>query len=187
MPSQGERLYAGRIGGVLDAKISEVIDALWLRCEPVRVGSVPRGLGTPDRYVLVSDGDVPIVRVDVYAHPVDCFPLEDALVWRDNVVIGFGCHIHAVSLSNRAWCTIALGSYYGHLYPTPDYLLIASGERLLRMEPDRAILWTTELLAVDGVLVDDPGPPVIRGQAEHDPPGGWQPFAVHAADGRTLR
>jgi hypothetical protein len=171
----------------VEARVSEVIDDAWLRVEPVRVGGVARGVGTPDRYVTVSDGGDLILRVDVYAYPLDSFPFEAALVWRDNLVIGFGSHIHMVALATRAACTLELESYYGHLHPTPDYLLIASGDRLFRMEPDRSILWTTEVLAVDGVIVSDPGPPVIRGEAELDPPGGWQPFAVSAADGATVR
>jgi hypothetical protein len=171
----------------MDARITEVIEDRWLRVDPVRVGGVPRGLGTPDRYVVVSDGDIPILRVDVYAYPQDCSPFEDALVWRDNLVIGFGSHVHVLGIANRAFCTVALYSYYGHLYPTPDYLLIASGDRLFRMQPDSSILWVSEFLAIDGVLVFDPGPPVIRGEAEQDPPGGWEPFAVSAEDGRAVQ
>lgn len=170
----------------MDARISEVIDDGWLWIEPVRVGGVPARPGTPDRYVTVSDGDFPVLRVDVYALPDDCFAFEDALVWRGNLVIGFGSHVHVIAIASRVPSRVALGSYYGHLYPTPDYLLIASGDRLFRLEPDGSILWTTESLAIDGVLVNDPGPPLIRGDAEHDPPGGWRPFAVSAADGRTV-
>lgn len=165
--------------------MSQVIGDDWLRVAPVRVGGVPRGMGTPDRFVTVTDNLVPILRVDVYAYPPDCFPFEDALVWRDNLVIGFGSHVHVVTIAERTSRTIALKSYYGHLYPTPDYLLIASGERLFRMDPDGSILWTTDL-AVDGVVVSDPGPPLIRGEAEHDPPGGWEPFVISAEDGRAV-
>jgi hypothetical protein len=128
------------------------------------VGAVPRGLGTPDRDVTVSDGEMPILRVDVHASSPDCCSFEDVLVWQNNLVIGFGSHIYAVALADRACHTVALQSYYGHFYPTRDYLLIASGERLFRMDPDRSILWTTDLLAIDGVIVDDAGPPVIRGE-----------------------
>jgi hypothetical protein len=170
----------------VEARISEVIDDHWLRVAPIRVGGVPRGLGTPDRYVTVTDGPVPILRADVYAFPDDSSPFQDALVWRGNLVVGFGSHVHVIAMANRAVFTVALGTYYGHLYPTSDYVLIASGERLFRLEPDGSILWKTEVLAIDGVVVNDAGPPVIRGDAEQDPPGGWEPFAVSAADGRTV-
>jgi hypothetical protein len=171
----------------VEAGISEVIGDQWLCLDPVRVGGFPCGLGAPDRFVTVTDGEDPILRVDVYAYPQDCFPFEDVLVWQDNLVIGFGSHVHVVAIANRASCTFALGSYYGHLYPTPDYLLIASGDRLFRMDADRTILWTSGFMAIDGVVVEDSGPPVIRGQAQHDPPGGWKPFSVSAVDGSAVR
>lgn len=67
--------------------------------------------------------------------------------------------------------TVALGSYFGHLYPTADYLLLASGERLFRMEPDRSIRWRSDVLGIDGVVVGEAGPPLIRGDvAENGAP-----------------
>jgi hypothetical protein len=166
------------------ARISEVVDTESLRVESVRVGRVPAAVGTPDRYVVVAEDDRPLLRVDVYAHHPDSFAFQDAIVWRDNLIVGFGSHLHAVSLTDRSVITVPLESYFGHLYPTADYVLLASGERLLRMEPDRTILWRSERLGIDGVIVRDPGSPVVRGEGEWDPPGGWRPFAVFAADGR---
>jgi hypothetical protein len=168
----------------LFARMSGVIDAEWLRVESVRVGRVPAAVGTPDCYVTVAEGDKPVLRVDVYAYGPDCFAFQDAVVWRDNLIIGFGSHVHAISLVDRSAITIALESSFGHLYPTRDYLLLASGDRLFRMEPDRSILWKSEPLGIDGVVVHEPGPTVVRGEGEWDPPGGWRPFAVFAADGR---
>lgn len=165
--------------------LGETIDAECLGLDPLLVGQVPSGLGTPDYYVVVFQDDKPVLRVDIYQFgSEDCSAFQDAIVWRDNLVVGVGTNVHAVSLLDRSVTTTALESYYGHLYPTPDYLLVASGERLYRMEPDRSVLWTSELLAIDGVVVHEAGPVVVYGDAEWDPPGGWRPFALFAADGR---
>lgn len=166
-------------------KVSEVIDADWLRLDPLRVRRIPATLGTPDRYVTVTDDGRRVLRVDVYAHGAECFASENAILWRHNLVIGFGSHVHAVCIATRAAVSVSLESYYGGFYPTSDYLLIASGERLFRMEPDRSILWRSAVIACDGLVVDDAGPPVVRGKAEWDPPGGWRPFAVFVADGKA--
>jgi hypothetical protein len=166
--------------------ISRVIGSEWLHLTPVRVGKIPSGQGTPDCYVTIVDGDRPSLRVDVYAYGPDCFAFTDAIIWRDNLIIGFGSHVHAIALADRSSVTVALGDYYGHFYPTPSYLLVASGTRLFRMEPDRSILWATEPIAIDGVVIHDAGPPVVRGEAEQDPPGGWEPFTISAADGRAI-
>ena len=166
------------------ARMSEVIDAEWLNAETVRVGGVSAAVGTPDFYVSVTKDDKPILRVDVYSYGPDCFTFQDATVWRNHVIVGFGSHVHAISVADRSTITIPLESYFSHLYPTRDYLLLASGERLFRMEPDRSILWKSDYLGIDGVVVHDAGPRVVRGEGEWDPPGGWRPFAVFAADGR---
>lgn len=163
--------------------LSETVEAEWLRIEPLRAGRTPPGLGTPDRYVTVSDEGRPLLRIDVYHDGPACFAFEDAIVWRSNVVIGFGDYVHAVSLEQRDVITVALGSYYGHLYPTPDYLLLASAQRLFRMEPDRSIRWQSDVLGIDGVVIGVAGPPLIRGDGEWDPPGGWEPFTLLAESG----
>ena len=170
----------------LAARISRVVEPDWLKLDPIRVGSAPATVGTPDRCVIVADDDNSILRVNVYAYGPDCFAFQDALIWRDNLIIGFGSHVHAVSLSDRSVVTVPLEEYFCHLYPTESYLLLASGSRLFRMEHDRSILWRSEPLGLDGVIVHEPGPTVIRGDGEWDPPGGWQPFAVMSADGKLV-
>lgn len=168
---------------MLAAKISGALADEWLYVEPVRVGGVPAGLGTPDLYVTVTKDEEPLLRADVYSFGPDCFTFEEAIIWRDNLIVGLGSYVHAISLADRSTKTIDLGYYFGHLYPTDEYLLIASGNRLFRLEPDRSVRWTSEILGADGVLVHESGPPVIRGEADDDPPGGWRPFAISAATG----
>jgi hypothetical protein len=136
--------------------------------------------------VTVSDAGNPILRVDVHASKPACFAFQEAVIWRDILLIGFGEEVHAVSLSGRSAHTLDLGAYFGRFYPTPDYLLIASGERLFRMEPDGSILWKSDPVAVDGVIVRESGPTVVRGEGEWDPPGGWRPFAISALDGGSI-
>lgn len=154
--------YERRVDSLMTATLVRVLPDSCRDLSPVRVGRVASSPGNPDRYAIVKDeSERGILRVDLYA-----VSIADCSVVTVHLGLGFG--------------------YFGHLYPTPDYLLIASGERLFRMEPDRAILWRTAVLAADGVLVHNCGPPVIVGEAEQDPPGGWAPFAVSAADGRLL-
>lgn len=170
----------------LHVRMSAAIDAVWSRVEPVRVGNVTPTLGTPPLFVTVTDEDEPLLRVDVYSIGAEYFASQDAIVWRETLIVGYGGHVHAVSLGDRSTVCIPTEPYFGSLHPTQDYLLIASGERLLRLEPDRSILWTSETLGLDGVVVQDPGPTVVRGEGEWDPPGGWRPFALLAADGRRV-
>ena len=164
-----------------------VLETPWLRLSPVCVGRIPAGLGTPERYATVEGPAGPILRVDVYAHLEDQSPFEAAIVWHDSLVIGYGKHVHAVSMATRESSSVSLESCFSGFYSTSGYLLIASAQRLYRMEPDRSITWASEAVGVDGVLVDEPGPPEVRGRGEWDPPGGWRPFALRATDGGAIK
>lgn len=171
---------------MLAAHLSTTIDEKTSRLEPVSVGRIRANLATSDCYVTVFDAGELILRVDVHASRPACFAFQETILWRDILLIGFGDEVHAVSLSDRSAHTVDLGAYFGHFYPITDYLLIASGERLFRMEPDRSIRWRSEPVGIDGVVVHEAGPTVVCGEGEWDPPGGWKPFVISAVDGSPV-
>ena len=162
-----------------------VIDAPWTKLEPVRVGAISSGFGTPDIYVLVEDDGSPLVRIDVYADEAD-HTFQDVLVWEGFVVIGFGHVVHLVGYRNSEAVTLRLDNYFARLYPGAGWLIVASSERLFRINPDGRIAWKTETLGLDGVVVDATDDNVVLGQEEWDPPGGWRPFQVSLKSGETL-
>lgn len=168
-------------------RMTEAVDGEWSGVDSVSVGQGPLAHETPSLFVTVADDDKRILRIDVYSNGAECRAFQDAILWRDSVIVGFGGHVHAIALADHTVVTIETSPYFGGLYATNDYLLIASGERLLRMEPDRSVLWTSEILGIDGVVVRDPGPGVVLGDGEWDPPGGWRPFALSAENGKPVQ
>ena len=170
---------------MIEAVFSNSLDSDWLRLEPVRIGRVPPSLSTPDRFVTVTVDGQPVLRIDVYSYGPDCFAFEEAIAWRTLVIIGFGSHVHVVSTDDRSVVSVELGAYFCHIYPHRDFVLLASGEHLFRLQPDRSILWKSPTLAIDGVVVREVGSVDILGEGEWDPPGGWRPFAISTANGKS--
>lgn len=155
--------------------------------EPLRVGSVPRGLGTPDLYVTVLDGTKPVLRIDVYGDlSREMFICSAAIIWQNWIAIGFGHHLYLVGLHDRTILTISLLNYFVELYVGPEYLLAASASRLFRVESDGGLLWKSDELGIDGVMVMDMNAEIVKGKGEWDPPGGWRPFTVNAANGELI-
>jgi hypothetical protein len=74
--------------------------------------------------------------------------------------------------------SLDLGSYFGRLYAGDSYLLAASAERLFRIGLDGTLLWASDPLGLDGVVVSCVAGGVVKGEGEWDPPGGWRPFRV---------
>lgn len=164
---------------------SETIDGPWLDVAPVRVGRVPAYSGTPDRYLTALIGDEQRVRVDLYRGEEAC-AFEDACEWRGWLVVGWGEHLHWVEAAGRAAQSLHLGSYFGHLYPAPDALFVASAERLFRFDSSGELVWSSGKLGIDGVVLESWSGEVLAGRGEWDPPGGWQPFRISQTTGRSL-
>jgi hypothetical protein len=170
---------------MITASFQNFADAPWERVELLRVGCVPTVPRKPDVYVLVENDGAPFIRVDVYDDE-DCYAFEDVIVWREFVVIGFGSRVHLVNYETQGVITYEFDSYFGHFYPGYEWLITASGNRLLLISPTGNVAWKTEQLGLDGVIVNAIENNLIHGQGEWDPPGGWRPFQVKLDTGEKI-
>jgi hypothetical protein len=170
---------------LITAPFQNFPDSTWEHVKLLRVGCVPTGLGTPSAYVLIQIDDAPLIRVDVYSD-VDCNVFEDVIIWREFVIVGFGSQVYIINYHTEEIITFDLDSYFGHFYPGDEWLIIASGCRLLRIGPTGSIEWTTKYLGLDGVIVDTIEDNLIKGQGEWDPPGEWHPFQVRLDTGENI-
>src|SRR5262245_27136624 len=170
---------------MIKANFQKFADPPWERVKTLRIGCVPTGLGTPNAFVFIENDGTPFLRVDIYGEE-ECYAFEDVIVWRDFVAIGFGSRVHMVNYQTRETITFELDSYFGHFYPGDEWLIIASGNRLLLIDPTGSVVWKTEELGLDGVIVDSIEGNLINGQGEWDPPGGWRHFQMRLDTGEKI-
>jgi hypothetical protein len=152
---------------MLSIKQLVTIDSPWTAMPPLRLGKIPSGLGTADLFVTISDGDRALLRVDLYGDSSsESCTFQDALVWCERVFVGFGHRVYVIDPKKQSASEIYLGpflGYFGHFYASQNYLLVASGESLLRLAPDGTILWRTPNLGLDRVVVNSVEKGVIQG------------------------
>jgi hypothetical protein len=65
---------------MITASFHSFADPPWERFNPLRVGCIPTGLGTPNAYVLIENDGRPFIRVDVYGDE-DCYAFEEIIVY----------------------------------------------------------------------------------------------------------
>jgi hypothetical protein len=123
------------------------------------------------------------LRIDVYAGPDRGYGFEKSLIWGNFVVIGLGNFVYLVHLESHEVKTLDLDSYLSQIWPTEEYLLVASAERLFRIEQSGILKWSSDRLGVDGVRIVDVHHDAIVGEGEWNPPGGWKPFRVNLKSG----
>lgn len=168
------------------ASLSYTLDEHWLRVPALVLGPVPTGQGTPHCHVCVDTGQDSF-RIDVYADPDHYCFREEVKVVESTLFIGIGHQLITVGLTARTVCQHALDCYFGYLYEIPDGVLAASGCSLYRVGLDGSLRWASANLAVDGLLVREVHNGLIVGDAENDPPGGWEPFCVSLESGEACK
>lgn len=166
------------------ATLHTAIDPPWTHLEPLRIGPIPTGEGTPQAFVLVKRDGLPHLRIDAYA-PFDG-PFRELTVWQSLVVLGWSDAVHLIDPGTRRVTNIVCDGYFGNLYIDDDCLLIASSTELIRIDAQARETWRCAGLAVDGVLVHNVAEGVIEGSGEWDPPGGWQPFRIALDTGTPI-
>jgi len=163
-----------------------VIDPPWTLMKPIRIGHVPAALSTADRFVTVDSEQGPLLRVDLYRSSEESSTFEQLCMWSGFIAIGWGHHLYLVKPLTREASALDLGSYFGRMYATEQRLLVASAECLCCVGPHGSLLWRSDTLGIDGVVVDQVLDGKVHGQGEWDPPGGWRPFSVSLYTGREV-
>ena len=161
-----------------NAEFASAIDGAWLRADPIRLGTVPPGLGTPDRFVLLWRDSSPFLRVDLYSDSDEAHVFEALLLWEGCLAIGFGEHAFVVDLDARRASGLPLGGYFCGFHLAGASALIASAEHVRRYDARVGLRWCSPPVAVDGVVIDAVVDNLVRGSGECDPPGGWRPFVL---------
>jgi hypothetical protein len=172
---------------MLSVKQLVKIESPWTTMWPVRLGKVPSGLGTADLFVTICDGELPLLRVDLYPDSSsEAAVFQDAIVWRDHVFVGLGHTVYVIDPKARLGFAVRLESYFAAFYSGKDYLLVASADALLRMNADGKVLWKTPDLGLDGVTINRVENGCVEGQGEWDPPGGWRTFKLQLESGKLV-
>lgn len=153
---------------------------------PHRLGDIPSTLRTPDLYVLVSAAGVPRMRIDLYRGRGEYHCFQEAVIWKEFVVIGFAERLHLVDLQSGHRFEFKLESCFGSLWLGEMLLLAASAQRIFCIGSDATLRWRSRQLAIDGIVMQDPTDRVLRGSGEWDPPGGWRDFCLSLEDGTLL-
>jgi hypothetical protein len=163
-----------------------VIETPWLGTKRIPVGQITHAQATPELYVLVEKAGTPHLRIDLYADSEEARNFQQAIIWLSWVVIGYGSGLHFISIHGGTAKTFELDDYFSNLYPSADFLLVASGSGLIRFDKDAQIVWRNDSLGVDGVIVHKVSNGIISGEGEWDPPGGWKSFQLNLESGKSV-
>ena len=165
---------------------TNTIDSQWEELQPISIGKFSQHAETPEIHILVARNNQPFIRVDAFYNSDESFAFKDAVIWFDLLILGWGHSVYLIHTESMNSIKLECDAYFEKLYQNGEYLLIATGERLIRIDKSGSILWRSEMLGIDGVIVNDVQNGIVKGSGEWDPPGGWEPFQVYLDTGKLV-
>lgn len=172
-------------------ELKNALNESWTSKPTVHVGRAVRPYREADVYGLVTTDDIPLFAIAVHAdRAVESICFQEAVVWRNWCIIGYGHSVYFVDIATQVHEQHLLDHhssmmpYFGHFHAGKDWLLVATGCNLLRFDVKAQVVWASEDVGVDGVVIQGVDDEIVRGEGEWDPPGDWRPFAIYLQTGR---
>lgn len=167
---------------MLTARFLSRLDERWRDLPATALGTAR---GAPATHLVVLHGSAPVHRLDLHVGPAERrLAPPQARFFGATLVVGIGERVHVVPWPPREPArTIALRAGFVALHHGPDAIYVATGEDVTRLALDGDPCWTSPQLAAAGVRVELVTDDEVVGEALVDPPHGWRPFRLRAADG----
>lgn len=160
------------------------IDYPWIKMDPINIGEVPKILGTPEMYCTVKKDDSAHLLINIYLEYSTTF--KDAIIWNNYIAIGFCDLFYLIDIETHSSIYARVDGYFGYIYPYEEFILVATCFNILCFNKNCTLLWTSDKLGFDGVLVHDFDGKYIYGAGEYDPPGGWEDFVIDCKTGKRV-
>ena len=146
--------------------------------------SVPLGEGSTAIYLMIQHQGMPwlVLAMNRSVRPEYWFR-QDAIAWKEVLVVGVAERIYMLTPSGNLICSIVLNDYFCEFSSDNDWLLVATGSRVHRLDNLGQLIWTSPPVANDGVVIGHVTDWLIQGEGQWDPPGGWRPFSLNLSNG----
>jgi hypothetical protein len=144
-------------------------------------------------HLLVERKPAPSLRFDLcsiinregFVTP-EAWATREAIWWNEKLVVGFAERVYIVGLPSLSVSCINLAEYFRKLYPSDEWLLVASGSDVIRIDLSGRMMWRSQNLAIDGIRILSVSNGIISGEGDDDPPDGWRPFRLSLTDGSAI-
>ncbi|PZR21109.1 MAG: hypothetical protein DI539_08935 [Flavobacterium psychrophilum] len=115
-------------------------------------------------------------------------PFKEILLVDGILAVGFEEFFYLFNtITNELLLKLKMEFYFGNLHYHENLFYVADACHLFCIMKSGDIIWKSDDLAIDGVIIDKFTKDKIYGKGEHDPPGGWIDFILDKMTGKVLK
>ena len=120
-----------------------------------------------------------------YEYKTSCF--NDIKIFDNKLAVGHHEYFYLFDTNENALLLkLKMVFYFGHIYFNANYIYVSDASRIYCISQEGVVLWQTDDLGIDGVVINDFKDDTIFGEGEYDPPNGLEPFILDIKTGFKL-
>lgn len=150
----------------------------------IRRISIGSGIDESNTYTIYKDG-IPVMEAT--GPRCGWNPFDTAYIFQNHLCIGAGETVYFISIETGELRKTGVSMYFGCFYEDGDRLYVASESRLYCFSCTCELIWTSESIAVDGIIINGIQDNYIALSCEREPPGGWMDCVLSKEDGKEIR
>ncbi len=132
----------------------------------------------------ISKNKIPYLKVEIDTNSWNTFNTE--WFFEQYFCIGCGDMVYFIDLETLNVKTCSCDLYFGYFYIYQKRLYIASDSKLFCFDENCELLWQSERIAVDGVIVESISEDYIIVSCEVDPPNHWVQCQLSTYNGKKI-
>lgn len=132
----------------------------------------------------INKNKIPYLVVEINTNNWNSFNTE--CFFEQYFCIGCGDTVYFIHLETLKVKTLSCDLYFGYFYIYQKRLYVASDSKLFCFDADCELLWQSERIAVDGVIVESISENCIMVSCEIDPPNHWIQCQLSAYNGKKI-
>jgi len=142
----------------------------------------------PNKIYLLHSENEELIDVYEIRYEYHISPFKQTLIVDNVLAVGYEKHFYLFDIFQReVLLLIHMKGYFGHLYFSQTDFYVTDAECVYRLDKTGKIIWQTDNLGHDGVIIEEMDALSIVGSGEWDPPGGWLKFMLDKTTGLVLK
>lgn len=132
----------------------------------------------------INKYDSPYLAIEIA--PQTWNPFNTECFFHHYFCIGNGKEVYFVNLYTQEMNVLSCDMYFGYFYKNKNKLYVASNSQLFCFSSNCQLLWESEKIAIDGVIVNEFLSDCIIVSCEIDPPNHWIEYQLSIYTGAVL-
>jgi len=136
-------------------------------------------------YVIIFEYENEVLNLEIRFEYYST-PFQQIEFIGDLIIIGYQKNLYLYNLTTSFASKYEMDVYFCQIYCFERGFLVTSATNILCFDSSANLIWASQSLGIDGVIIESVVNRIIFCKGEWDPPGGWKDYKISLDSGDII-